>query len=129
MACTPASNPVALTVSQNHTIYLSCLAHAAYQQKVIASFNGDLSNPVAVFTGSGENVLMTTSNGQTVATVPTGANQRLYVLFQFSPGGGFQNAVRVCQPQTAGVVTQVSSEDSIDNDDNDSYFFLVNTKR
>lgn len=127
MSGTPATNPVAVDVSQNHTVYLSCLAHAAYQQKVTASFNADLSNPVATFTGSGENVLMNAAAGQTTVSVPTGAKQQLYVLFQFSSGNGFQNAVRVCQPVKAGAVTQVTSEDATDNDDNDSYFLLVDT--
>lgn len=128
MPSTPAPNPVAVDVSQNHTVYLSCLAHAGYQQKVTASLNADLSNPVAVFTGSGENVPMT-SGGQAMVSVPTGAKQQLYVLFQFSSGNGFQNAVRVSQPAKAGAVTQIVSEDSTDNDDNDSYFLLVDTAK
>lgn len=127
MSGTSASNPVAVNVTQNHTIYLSCLAHAGYQQKVTASFNADLSNPVAVFTGTGENVPMT-SNGVTLVSVPTGGQQQLYVLFQFSSGNGYQNAPRV-NPVPNGAVTQITSEDSTDNDDNDSYFLLVDTGR
>lgn len=125
MSTASAANPVAVNVTQNHTIYLSCLAHASYQQKVTASFNADLSNPVATFIGTGENVPMP-SNGQTMVGVPTGGYQQLYVLFQFSSGNGFQNAPRVLPVTNAGV-TQITSEDSTDNDANDSYFLLVDT--
>ena len=128
MASTPTTNPVAVDVSQNRTVYLSCIAHAGYQQMVTASFNSDLSSPVATFTGSGENVPMT-SSGQPMVSIPTGSQQKLYVLFQFSSGNGFQNAARVLQPLKVGAVTQITSEDSTDNDENDSYFLLVDTAK
>ena len=124
MSCTATTNPVKFQVQQNHTLRLSCLAHAAYTQKVTVSLDPSLSTPIAIFQGSGEGVPMK-SDGQELIDIFTGGNEALYILFQFSNGGAFQNAIRVCEPQTIGSLTQIMSEDSTDRDDNDSYLSII----
>ena len=121
------SATASIAVSKNYTIHLTCLAHAAYHQKVTASFKSDFSSPVAVFTGTGENVAMT-SNGATHVSVGTGSNTKLYAKFEFSKDGTtFQDAVKVLPPVFTYPVTTTTSEDSVDSDDNDSYFLVIDT--
>lgn len=129
--CQQTTNPAQISIDSGTTLYLSCIAHAAYSQQVILSFNQNLSSPIATFTGSGEGVPMQ-SNGQTLITLPTGGNTKLYAQFNFSttgPQGPFK-AASVCSPVVTGVapnpvLTSVTSEDFIDSDENDSYLTVL----
>lgn len=132
MSCTPTTNPAPISVDANTTLYVSCVAHAAFYQQVILSFNQNMSSPVATFLGSGEGVPML-NNGQGLATIPTGTNTKLFAQFNFSKSGSqgpFQPAGTVCKPIVQGsapnpVITSVTSEDATDNDDNDSYLTII----
>ena len=134
MACqSTTTNPVSISVEASSSLHIFSVAHAAFYQQVILSFNSDMSNPVATFTGSGEGVPMTLSNGDTFITIATRNNTALYAQFNYSasgPGGPFVPAVAVCAPVVIGqapspVMISVTSEDHTDNDDNDTYLTII----
>jgi len=130
MGCTTGTNPAEVAVQNSTKIQISCIAHASYYQKVILSFNKDMSAPIGVFAGNGEGVPMKLENGDTMLTISTGANNVLYANFQYSQSstqGPFQQAT-VCAPIVVGtgpIVTFITSEDLNDDDDNDSYLTLI----
>ena len=73
------------------------------------------------------------ADGQPVISKDTGSNQTLFAQFNFSqsgPQGPFQPAKIVCAPIVSGtspnpVFTSVTSEDDLDDDDNDSYLTVI----
>ena len=131
MGCTTTTNPASISVKAGTTLHIICVSYAAFYQQVILSFNQNLTNPIGTFSGTGEHVPML-SNGQSVLSVPTGTNTKLWAQFNFSTNGSsgpFQPAT-VCAPVVLGnppnpVITTVTSEDSSDSDDNDSYMTIV----
>ena len=129
MACTQTTNPAQITVESGITIHIVCVAHAAFYQQVILSWNQDMSNPIGTFSGTGEGVGMTLANGNQLLSTLTGSNSTLFAQFNFSTAGSqgpFQKA-SVCAPTIlgGGLVTQVTSEDYLDSDDNDSYLTIM----
>ncbi|MBI5423842.1 MAG: hypothetical protein HZA32_07125 [Opitutae bacterium] len=120
------SNPYTLqSVPSNKDIHFACQAHAAYYQQVTISLNGQ----TVVFQGSGEGVPMQTTAGQLTATINSGSATSLQVTFQYSRNGakGPFTLARVQAPTvTPGPVAlvQITSEDSTDKDDNDSYLSI-----
>lgn len=72
---------------------------------------------------------MTQSNGSTTYTGATRQALQFSLLFQSSakgPNGPFSNS-NVTVDTTAGIVTTIATEDSIDNDNNDTVLTLVVT--
>jgi hypothetical protein len=123
-----ATNPVQIPINGDSSGSITCNSHAAYYQRVTLNF----LNTQVVFSGTGEGVPMTTQTGAPVyALPPTRQGYSISALFQFStsgPNGPFQNAVSVQNPiiSQEGNTTfiSVTSEDSTDNDDNDSYLII-----
>jgi hypothetical protein len=123
-----ATNPVQIPINGDSSGSITCNSHAAYYQRVTLNF----LNTQVVFSGTGEGVPMTTQSGATVyALPPTRQGYSISALFQFSTSGQngpFQNAVSVQNPiiSQEGNTTfiSVTSEDSTDNDDNDSYLII-----
>ena len=117
-------NPFTLTnIPSNTDIHFAAQARASYYQKVTITLNGT----TVEFSGSGEGTKMTTSTGAATATISSGTATSATLHFQHSSGGAngqFVNS-NVCPPSRVstspiGLVT-ISSEDSVDNDDNDTY--------
>jgi hypothetical protein len=123
-----ATNPVQIPINGDSSGSITCNSHAAYYQRVTLNF----LNTQVVFSGTGEGVPMTTQSGATVYPLPpTRQGYSISALFQFSTSGQngpFQNAVSVQNPiiSQEGNTTfiSVTSEDSTDNDDNDSYLII-----
>jgi len=121
-----ASNPVSVPIpGDTSEVLITCVAHAAYYQRVTLARG---SNILTVFQGTGEGVPMKTTDGQT--SYQLGASRQGYQVtatFEFSesgPNGPFHMA-KVSDPITTKngnlELIQVTSEDSTDNDNNDSY--------
>jgi hypothetical protein len=123
-----ASNPVAIGIPGDASGVISCVAHAAYYQRVTLQWSILSSQTTVVFTGSGEGVAMKDEDGQTSYELgPTRQGYQIMATFEYStsgPNGPFQMAT-VQDPivtQKGGfTITEVTSEDSTDNDNNDSY--------
>lgn len=127
MPCDKTSNPASVPVPQNESITLAARSHASHFQKVTVSFSENMSSPVAVFTGTGEDAAMK-ADGKTSVRVPTGGNSSIFLKFEYSShgeGGPFQDAKYVCKPVASGVLWTITSEDATDTDDNDTYFYLI----
>lgn len=123
-----ATNPVQIQLNPFAQGFISCNSHAGYFQRVTLTWNGG----GVVFQGTGEDVAMTDSSGDTLYTLPASAvPMTVSAKFEYStsgPNGPFSLA-QVEQPvihkgQTAMII-DVTSEDSTDNDDNDSFLSLV----
>lgn len=134
MACqNTTTNPASISVEANSSLHIFSVAHAAFYQQVILSFDSNMSNPIATFMGSGEGVPMTLPNGEKFITIATGSNTALYAQFNYSTSGSegtFVPAVVVCAPIVVGqapgpVMISVTSEDYTDNDDNDTYLTII----
>ena len=133
MACQTTTNPAQISVESNTILHIMCIAHAAFDQQVVLSFNQNLFPPIGTFSGTGENKPMKLADGQQVLRVCTENNNILFAQFNFSrfaPNDPFRPAVSVCSPVVGGtppgpVFTYVTSEDLTDNDDNDSSLMVV----
>jgi hypothetical protein len=133
MACPTTTNPAQISITSNTTLHIFCVSHAGFFQQVTLSFNQDMSNNIGTFSGTGENVAMALADGKNVLTAKTGNNKTLFAQFRFSksgPNGPFRPAVSVCAPIVNGtppnpVFTTVTSEDSGDDDNNDSYLTVA----
>lgn len=123
------TEPTSVPVPQNEKITLAARSFAAYYQKVTASFSKNMENPVAVFTGTGEDKAMTTLHGNNKSViVPTGGNSSIFLKFEYSKNGErgpFHDAKYVNKPGQTGPLWTITSEDATDNDSNDSYFFIL----
>jgi len=123
-----ATNPVQIQLKPCTQLLITCDSHAAYFQRVKLTWNGG----GVVFQGSGEGVAMATPSGQTLYQLPGSVPMTVTAQFEYSPtgpGGPFKLAQVVEQPVThmgqKTMIIDVTSEDSIDKDDNDSYLSLV----
>jgi hypothetical protein len=106
-------------------------SHAAFFQ-LLDIDDGD--NDICILQGSGENVKMNTPAGQDSCsfTAAPGVPVFLSVLFTFSrsgAGGPFSNAVVLAPLATDDSpmlrIVSVTSEDSTDNDDNDTFLTIA----
>lgn len=136
MPCEKTTNPAQISVLSNTSLNIMCIANAEFFQQVILSFNQDMSNPIGTFSGTGEHKKMFLADKSDVLNIDTGDNNALFAQFNFSangPGGPFKPAV-VCAPIVEGtppaiVITNVTSEDFADNDNNDSYLTIIDTSQ
>lgn len=129
-----ASNPVSISIPANTQGAITCLANAAYYQRVTLAWG----NNSVVFGGTGEGQPMVTQDGQnTCLLAATDQEYQITATFEYSsngPGGPFRMA-HVHDPviSSKGIFTviEVTSEDSTDNDYNDSYltFPLITTSQ
>lgn len=121
-------NTASIPVLANSQVAVNCIAHAGFMQRVTLTGPG-LS---LVFQGQGEGVAMTLSNGETSYLIPQNASDyTIFANFEFSPIPPYDNylpANAVGKPIVTGnppfVTVAVTSEDSSDNDQNDSYLSL-----
>lgn len=127
-----ASNPVSIPISGDSSGLIVCNAHAAYFQRVSLTWSISGSQTTVVFSGSGEGVSMKTQNGSTSAELPaTRQGYSISALFEYSTSGSngpFYQAV-VNDPTTISAdgttIITVTSEDSNDQDNNDSYLIIT----
>ncbi|AUP78226.1 hypothetical protein [Flavivirga eckloniae] len=126
-----ATNPVSVTFGSDSTGLIVCNAHAAYYQRVTLTWKVLQSETTVIFSGSGEGVPMKTQDGSTSYEIGA-TRQALHIsaLFEYStsgPNGPFVKAV-VNDPiiSSAGgtTIVTVTSEDSNDKDNNDSYLII-----
>lgn len=131
-----ALNPVTITLPSDSAGSIFCHANAMYWQRVTLNITGGGTQPTTVvFQGTGEGVsLPYDSSGDTTYSLGTRQGTTISALFEFSTsgqGGPFQKAnVRNPIINQAGTmyIVQVTSEDSTDNDNNDSYLSIVVSK-
>lgn len=119
-----ASNPVEIPITTQFGGSIACNSHALFYQRVTLQVAGD----TVVFSGSGENVAMTTQDGSISYDLPPSRQgYSITALFQYStsgPNGVFANANAVNDPIDSPPFIFVTSEDSADNDNNDSYLTI-----
>ncbi len=127
-----ADNPVQLSIPASSQGIINCLANAAYYQRVTLAWPGH----TIVFAGSGEGQPMTTPDGSTTyAILPTPGAFQISATFEFSqtgPSGTFQKASvkdPVISDKAGFHVIEVTSEDSTDNDNNDSYLTIATVSK
>jgi len=125
------TNPANIQIIQSAGGLISCISNAAYYQRVTLSWTILGSTTTVVFSGSGEDVPMKTSNGATSVSLPAARqNFNISALFEFStagPNGPFQQAAvkdPVVTQSGSMTLIQVVSEDSTDQDFNDSYLTI-----
>lgn len=119
-----ASNPLILNIDFGGNV--TCTSHAAYYQRVTISYQIRGESYSTIFSGTGEDVPMTDSDGQTTyELVSYRTGYSISCLFEYSTNGEtgpFSKAV-VQEPiivQNGDTTTiTVTSEDSTDHDDND----------
>lgn len=113
-----------IPVPPNTDLYMSANSHAANLQQLVFSINGNR----ATFTGSGENVAMqATVNGKRVTGVEFNSGSATSLALAFSYNGGQSPNVQAPLEHNAGtfVTWTITSEDSTDNDDNDTYALVT----
>lgn len=112
-----------INIPTNTLITLGAISNSAYYQRLTITVPG-LSG--LVLSGTGENVVMTTSAGANTINFNSGSNTQMTLLFQYSrsgPNGNYYNSKVSTPSQTqngSSVITTVGSEDSGDNDYNDT---------
>jgi hypothetical protein len=122
-----APNPLTFTLPARAQIFISCVANAAFTQRV--TINVPNLQP-AVFQGTGENVtlLLTDGSGDTFDVDAASVDRSCTITFDYSSGGPFQHAV-VQDPQTRIKpllqITTISSEDGGGVDNNDSILTIA----
>jgi hypothetical protein len=123
-----APNPVSVTLNEWSDIYISCVANAAYTQRVTVSVPG--LGP-ATFQGTGENVilLLADGTGDTYWIKATPEMRMCSILFEYSIGGGPFLSSTVQDPLMTGKdlvpVTTIMSEDGADTAQNVSILTVV----
>lgn len=118
------SNPINVRIGSDSNFQLSCVANGASYQRVTVSQNG---KTIATFSGSGEGTQMKQTDGSTTLSGPAQKATQLSLLFQNSqngPNGPFQNSM-VTVDSTAGIVTTIAAQDSMDHARNDIVLTLV----
>ncbi len=123
-----ASNPVSLSIPASSQGVINCLSNAAYYQRVSLSWPGH----TVVFSGTGEGQSMKTASGDDVYSIPpTPAAFTISATFEYSKSGssGTFHKASVKTPVVTDKggfnVIEVTSEDSTDNDNNDSYLTIA----
>jgi hypothetical protein len=123
-----ASNPVALTIPANAKGIINSVSNAGWYQRLTLTWSGGS----AVLQGSGEGQPMKTPDGKaSLEFAPLPQGYQISATFEFSPSGpsGPFSRALVQNPivTTNGpfTITQVTSEDSTDNDNNDTYLTVV----
>ncbi|MEM9888374.1 MAG: hypothetical protein AAF849_20940 [Bacteroidota bacterium] len=136
-------NEVNLVIPGGSKGMITCTSHAAYYQKVVVHYDvrkedGSAGGGGKIdFLGTGEDVIMKTSDGRDnvqipFANTPADGQINLTIDFYFSPSkprrqSDYQPAksVRMTPIKAHHHNTiQILSEDSIDNDDNDSFLVI-----
>jgi len=123
-----ATNPVNIHIGPNSQGFMNCVSNAAYFQRVNVSVFGT----VVSFQGTGEGQAMTTGDGGTSYELPTRPEAYdITASFEFStdgPQGHFQSSSvkdPIVTSQGGFTMTEITAEDSVDNDNNDSYLTVV----
>lgn len=123
-----SSNPIQIPIEANSQGSINCIANAMYYQRVTLVWAGKS----IVFEGSGEGQPMQTSDGENVYLLEEETDGYVIsALFQYSVNGknGPFYTAKICAPTilNKGIFTiiQVTSEDSQDNDNNDSYLTIA----
>jgi hypothetical protein len=120
------ANPLSLRIPADSSFQFSCIANAASYQRLIISQSGVA---VAAFGGVGEGMQMAQSGGSTTFSGRTREAMHFTLSFQYSKSG-FMGPFRdstITVDTTAGIVTTIASEDSMDHDSNDMVLTLVVT--
>lgn len=121
-------NPIDVSIPANSQGSIQCLANAAFWQRVTLDWPGDM----VFFQGTGEGEPMQTPDRQNAYLLRAESSAyRIRAMFEYStggPNGPFQLG-RVLDPVVTDkgmfTIVQVTSEDSADNDNNDSYLTIV----
>jgi hypothetical protein len=120
------ANPINVKIDSDSNYQLSCVANGSSAQRVTVSQNG---KTLATFSGAGDGIQMKQADGSTTCAGSTRQPTQLSLLFQHSnngPKGPFQNST-VTMQSSAGIVTTIASEDSLDQANNDTVLTLVVT--
>jgi hypothetical protein len=123
-----ASNPANLSIPAGSQGAITCLANAAYYQRVTLSWG----STTVIFSGTGEGIAMTTSTGDQLFLIPPNKDAlSISATFEYSTTGknGTYGKASVNTPIISDKggfhVIEVTSEDSTDNDNNDSYLTIT----
>ncbi len=116
---------IQIPIPEQVTIYASANCHAAWEQMLTY----ETAETGATFTGKGEGVPMTTSEGEKIATLHDRRSGGL-IFLSFTSSGNATPRVQKPIIRTEGTLTlvTVTSEDDVDDDNNDTYaMFWYNT--
>ena len=122
------TNPVPIQINGDSNVAIVCNSHAAYFQRVTLTWTVLRSTIKVVFSGSGK---MTTEEGATGYKFTTQQGIIINALFEYSPNGSvgpFTKAVvqqPIRNPIGDTTIITVTSEDSNDQDNNDSYLIIA----
>lgn len=126
-----ASNPTSVQMTQPGGGTITCMSFALYWQRVTLSWRILNTTTTLVFQGSGEGVPMKLADGSTIYPVDSARqNYGISILFEFSttgPSGPFSKATvkdPIINQQGENIEITITSEDSADNDNNDSYLII-----
>lgn len=109
---------IQIPIPDNVTLNLTANCHAAWQQTLVY----ETAESSTTFSGSGEGVAMTTSDGQSLAIVHDRRSGGVLFL-SFSASGNANPRVQTPVKHVQGTLVQytVTSEDDRDDDNNDTY--------
>ena len=119
------SNPISFPIKSDSSYMISCVANAAYTQRVTIK---DQAEVLGVFEGSGEGVqLKLVGTQSTTIRGSTRQSATMTAYFEHNEGAGFQASKVVGDTATdQGEVRTITAEDSTDHDNNDSILTIVN---
>ena len=126
-----SENPVQFIIPANSQGSISCMSNAAYMQRVTVTINDD----IYIFIGTGEGEPMKLDSGDGIIIIsPQNTFQTASVLFEYSSSPPYTEFFQASMVKDESIVDKypftminITSEDSGDNDNNDSYlsvFFL-----
>ncbi len=118
------SNPFMFAIAPDSDYRIRFVSYAAYVERVIVT----MSPNQYVFTGTGEGVPMTTSDGLLELKGTTRQGIKVSVLFEFSTDGTNFTPATVAQVWQTATLILVGTEDANDNDNNDTVM-TVDLKR
>lgn len=131
-------NPVNLIVAAHSSAIVFCNSHASYHQKATLSWTIGKTTTKVVFSGSGENVAMTTASGDSYCLLPaTTDSLTVTATFEYSKDGVNYQLSKTGEAVSAPIGTPVPSystsgsfviqgtEDATDNDYNDTQLIIV----
>lgn len=122
-------NPLRITLSPDSNYDITCVANAAFTQKVTVKDSS--GNVMGVFQGVGEGVQLQLVEGGDSLGGATRGQIPISAFFEIDVGSGFTPS-NVTVDTTAslpngGTITAVATEDSVDNDNNDTVMTVVQT--